>query len=239
MSAVIRSYADLEIPQRSTKPSLPITGFWKIYPKPDGNIYILDSSGIESIIGGGGINVPSPPPSGTSNVTKYFYGDLGTGGFKTGNTDQNVNGSVTPVTFYISSSLDYDIYIYGIVVIIKASAITNNRFGNITASSITNGWNLRLIEGGVTTYVASSIKTVGQALSTRPPGSGITNELIPSFDGNSDAQRIIYDIAHNKPDGLRLGRGNNDRFESIISDNFTSLIGMVVSIYGYQNYPSI
>ena len=228
----IGSGVGIELPELSTKPSNPSSGFWKIYPKSDGNLYLLDSNGVETIISGGGVTVPSAPPSGTSNSTVYLRGLLGSSGLDSGITNQNVDGSVTPSIFYVGSNNDYDYVIQKIRVIIADSQISNKKFGNI--DPLINGWDLKLTENSETNFIIQSGSTFGTSLIQ---SGGRYFETL-NYSGNSDAYG--FDIllnAEDKADGLRIGRGNMDKLESIVNDNLTTLELFQVYVFGYKNIP--
>lgn len=184
---------------------------------------------------------PAPIPEiGTANTLQYFQGVLGSTGLNSGNTNQSVNGATTPQSFYIESNTGYDIHIMQITTIIADTTVVHNDFGGV--SPLTVGWDLKLTESGVETFIINKAKTGGQALAQS--GFGTTfgdaatmNELI-NWTGGEDATIVTVPIRNFIPGGLRLGRGSTDKLESIINDDLTGLTEMYVYAYGYKHLPS-
>lgn len=222
----------IELHELSATPSIPSGNFWTIYPKSDGNLYLLDSSGVERIVGGGGVTVPSPPPPGTSNTTIYLRGLLGSSGLYAGATNQNVDGSITPQVFYVLANPNYDYIIQKIRVVIADDQVNNRRFGN--ENPLINGWDLKLTENGEESFIIQSGSTFGECILQ---SGGRYFEVI-NYSGNSDAYGFdILLSAEDKVDGLRIGSGNSDKLESIINDNLIGLEIFQVFVFGYKNIP--
>lgn len=179
------------------------------------------------------------PPVGTVNRLRYYNALLGSTGADSGIISMNVLGSlVAPLTFYIQASVDYDLYISKIVIIFADSAIVHNKFGNVTA--LTNGWTLNITESGKVTPIISNAKTGGQLLAQTPLesmyGATTTVNTLSNWTGTEDAATVILDIASIIPNGIRIGRGTNDKIEAIVADDLTGLTEFTVRILGYRHY---
>lgn len=226
----------ITLPEITETPTTPNSGFWKVYPKND-TIYIMDSNGVEYPIDSGGTYVPPPPPSGSINRVQYFCGILGSTGINSGSLNQAVDGSVTPQTFYIEANPNFDIHIKRIVSKIVDDPTSLNNFGGIPP--LQNGWNLKLTENDNVTFIAHEIKTFGEMLLS---SSGLEflfgdSAELANITGKNDSQICVFPVGKHIPGGIRIGRGNSDRIESIIQDDLTGLIDFTVSVYGYKNIP--
>jgi hypothetical protein len=148
--------------------------------------------------------------------------------------DANVNGSVTVQEFKISASVDYEIYISSLSIVIIDSSMTMNKFGGITA--LTNGVTLYVEEQGEKTYVFENIKTSGAlGIETKQPATNFY--LMNNWSGVSDAHVFFIDLTlDNPPYGLKLGIGTNDKCVLEVRDNLTGLDGMFVKVFGSRLY---
>lgn len=178
------------------------------------------------------------PEVGSENILQYLQGRLGSTGLNTGTLDQSVDGSVTPQVFLVESSPDYDIHIIQATIIIADSAVVHNEFGTIPP--LTNGWDLKLTEGGVETFIIEKAQTGGQVIVqsgfARPYGQGAASFELTNWTGSADAQTVSIPIGEFIPGGLRIGRGTTDKLESIVNDNLTGLTEFYVYIYGYKRF---
>ena len=234
----------IQLPEASTI-AVPPNGVWSIYPKTDG-WYIQDSNGNETklAIEGETIVPPIPPPA-TENKQQYFFGVLGSTGLNSGATNQSVDGSTTPQSFYIEASSNYDIYVNKIVAVITDTATTISKFGNIRANKIANGWDLKLTESGNVTMLADSVKSYGDGLAQSGGFSSIfgygnnVGEIQNINAAGNDTQILPFIMSNDifSYPALRIGRGNTDKLESIVNDDFTGLIDFKVYVYGFKNMP--
>jgi hypothetical protein len=149
----------------------------------------------------------------------------------------NIDGT-TPQTFYISSNLDYDLYITHVVAIIADTAIVHNKFGNVDA--LTNGWSLYVRESGVKTYLIEEAKTGGQVLAQSglmsPYGDLTSVNELANWTGTEDAQTITMPVTEFVPGGIRIGRGTQDRIVSLVQDDLQGLTEFTVRVLGYRHY---
>ena len=202
--------------------------------------YIKEAS-IGETIEGANMYPGYPPPSGTPNKVQYISGLLGSDGLNSGITNQAVNGSIIPQTFYINANSSYDIHILKICIEITGVSCSHSRFGSISEASIVNGWQLKLTENSNITYVANNLKTTGQMLvqfgANEVFGNSNTVNIIPNYSSNFDGVIIPVDFSRYIPYGLRIGRGNLDKLESIVRDNLTGIQSFRVGIFGFKNIP--
>lgn len=183
---------------------------------------------------------PDVPSIGTANRYRYLTGRLGTEGLNAGDVDQVVNGSVTPVEFYIESDPDYDIFVMFVLVMISDVGTNHSEWGNMGV--LPNGFDLIVKESGQETFLIEKAKTGGQLIEQSgfyfPYGNaGTMNELV-NWTGGADAQSALMPLREFVPGGLRLGRGTFDRITAVVNDNIT-VNEQWVRIYGYRHYPSV
>lgn len=218
-------------PEAATIPTPPL-GFWILWAKSDG-FYAKNDNGEEFFMAGC-CTTPPPPPSGTDNSVQVLLGYLGTTGLDAGTTNQNVDGSTTPVTFKVEANANYDIHITAISVFITDSVIANNKFGDVTGG-LTNGIDLKITEDGNTTYLYQGVKTIGELLASN---HNPKDNLIVAYESNNDALVVNFDFGNNyKPGGLRIGRGNTDKLEAVVNDDLTMIDNIKIKIFGYKNIP--
>jgi len=173
------------------------------------------------------------------NRYRYFTGFLGSTGFDSGTTNQNVNGTVTSQDFYGASSSDYDIYIMGIAILIADSAVAHNSFGNVAA--LGTGWDLFVCEEGEDTYIIEKAQTGGQVIAQAgfrvPYGNTATAWELTNWTANEDAQTIYVPIVEYLPSGFRIGRGSQNRIVSTVNDDLTGLTEFWQRVFGYRHFP--
>ena len=182
---------------------------------------------------------PVMPDLHSRSPLQYFTATLSSSGASSSGLNQNVNGSSTEVTYFLQAHMDYDIRVMGIVIILADSAVAHNNFGNVSA--LTNGWDLQVVEGGVTTKIIDEAKTGGQLIAQAgfggAYGDGATSFELTNWTGNEDAQTVVIPIHDYVPNGIRLGRRSTNRIESVVKDDLTGLTEFTVRIIGYKQFP--
>lgn len=176
--------------------------------------------------------------SGTPTRQQLFTGLLGSTGIDSGITNQNVNGSVTPQVFYLDSSEDYDIHVQEIQVLIAASTVRHQYFGDITA--LTNGVDIIHKQSSQDVFIINKAKTGGQVIAqsfNSPIAGGAESFELINWSATGDAQLVNIPIYRWFPSGLRIGRGTTDQLRSVVNDNLSSLEEYTVRIMGYKNVP--
>lgn len=183
---------------------------------------------------------PDVPRIGTLNCYRFYSALLGSTGADSGTTSQNVDGSVTPQEFYISSHSDYDIHIMAVIIVIVDNIVFHNRFGNVPA--LATGWDLLFTESGDATFLIEKAQTGGHVIVRAglcsPYGDAATTfELSDYTAGNDDATTAIFPACNYVPGGLRIGRGTKDKISSVVNDDLTGLVDFTVRVLGYGHYP--
>ena len=182
------------------------------------------------------------PVIGTPNRIRYYNQILGS----TGQTDHgsatgsmNVDGSITPVEFYVDANYDYDIHIMTIVILFADLSVSHNLFGKL--NPLINGWNLVAYEEGDTTHLVRDAKTGGEVIAqsglANPYGNTTTSWELTNWTAGSDAQTILIPVSDYIPDGIRIGRGSENKLVSVIADDLTDLDEFYVGVIGFRNYP--
>jgi hypothetical protein len=184
-------------------------------------------------------NYPDVNPPNTPNYYRYLTGLLGTTGLNSGTTDMNVDGSVTPVEFYMTSDAEYDIYVTDIIVSVIDGVVSHAKWGNV--AYLTNGFDLEIRESGAITKIYDGVKSVGECLEAfsimSPFGSGTDLNIITNYSGVDDAFLGVLQMDEVLPFGLRIGRGSTDILRARVNDDLTGLTGQYVRILGYRHYP--
>ncbi|MBF0214552.1 MAG: hypothetical protein HQM00_13490 [Magnetococcales bacterium] len=186
---------------------------------------------------------PPPPAVGSANRRRFLNGLLGTAGLDAGTTNLRVNGLTTNVDAYVEASPDYDIHIMGVSFFINDTAVVPNRFGNVTG--LTLGFDMFAQESGNETYLVRNVRTGGQLIAqtggTRAFGSGADVNVITNLTGTTDAQFAYLDLGEIlPPEGLRIGRGTQDRLVVRIRDNLSQISAsgeFSVRVFGFRKYP--
>ena len=157
---------------------------------------------------------------------QYFTDD----GTKSGSNNMAVNGSGTPVDFYISANPNYDIYIkYLSVEIGDSGSPALNKFGNLAA--LTNGvafyWDTQTepdyeLHEGIKTNkefirIASDTAGIGTGIDAYladVSGGGSEKSYLPNMD-----MKEVYGL----PWGLRLRGGTKDKIILRVRDDLSTL----------------
>lgn len=184
--------------------------------------------------------VPDVPAVGTDSRQRYFNDVLGSTGAGSGTTNMNVDGAATSQEFYIGSNANYDLHIMVIIIVIADSAVVHSSFGNVAA--LATGWDLCIEEAGETTALIDKAKTGGQVIAqagfAHAYGDGATSFELTNWTGTEDAQSIVIPIHRIMgPEGIRIGRGTDDRLVSVVNDTLTGLTEFTVRVLGFRRYP--
>ena|SRR4030067_1935368 len=177
------------------------------------------------------VSPPELPASGSLNTYNFYKSEF---------TAMNVNGSVTPVEWILGASVypSVDIIITHISILIADGSVSHGKFGAIAA--LTNGFDLRVVQEGVDTYLYQNIKTTGQMLIASgmfsPYGDGASAYIIPNFLGTSDGVIVRMDIKDFFPGiqgGIRLGRSSKNKIVATVKDNLSTLDDFKMTFFGY------
>jgi len=159
-------------------------------------------------------------------------------GSSTGDNDMIVNGSSTPVEFYISAHAEEDIYVKSFSIQISDAGAELEDFGAL--NELTNGvaWTWETQETG--SYVLhDGVKTnfdfIRLGLGTPAFGSG---DKVFKVDfkgkGTDDAFIPVIDMTQTfgMPYGMRLRKGTKDRIVFTVNDNLAGIEVFNIVAYG-------
>jgi hypothetical protein len=164
------------------------------------------------------------PPIDEKTFGIPFVQSITDDGLADGATDMRVDGSSTPVEFYINAIGDQDLYIKLIEITIADAGATLSKFGNLTA--LTNGCDMEWVTDDLgTTIIKSGMKSnwdfvklaKGQPAFGDAAGAFRAGNVVST----SEAYIPVVDMAYlfGSQWGLRLRKGTNDRIIIRINDD--------------------
>jgi len=156
-----------------------------------------------------------------------------------GATDMLVDGSVTPQSFYIESSSEYDRHILTVLFTIADGGATFNKFGNISA--LTNGCELfyedkELGDVALSNSLKSNFDFV-QMCNFQPTfGTGTAAFRASNVEGPSEAFIPSLNIAKEFGliYGVKLPAGSNKRIVFRINDDVSGIDRFDIKVLGYD-----
>lgn len=159
---------------------------------------------------------------------RQFFTDDGTAD---GAIDMRVDGSVTPVDFYIKASADFDIYIKTLSVRLGDPGARLNLFGAIAA--LTNGieFTHNTTDNGTLVLhdgIKDNLAFVRLGLSSPAIGGGTTAFRADTTGGGEDTYLPVIDFKEifGLPWGLRLRKNTKDTLKFTIRDDVTAVAGI-------------
>ena len=176
-------------------------------------------------------------PTDTENTTlkpfvKLFENSAGT-------TDMRVDGSTTPVDFYINSSPDGNRYIQTLSFTIADAGASLNEFGGITA--LTNGCDLIYQDSQVgDVIIATGLKSnfdFVQICNFNPSfGSGTASFLASNVVGASEAFVPVLDITDvfGMIYGLKIPRDTSKKLILRVNDDVTAIDRFDIKAFGFD-----
>lgn len=161
---------------------------------------------------------------------KLFRGFLTNGT----NKDLNVNGSVTPVNFSVTSVSGKVLYISQLRVVLKDTYLELDtqdfrRFGTATAGTtpLTNGLTLIAKQGGENTLLfAEPVKTIGQFLDYADDFTNLKNSV------GSQEDFLSFDFHFEQP--IVLPEAVTDKLVMTVQDDLTAVDEFRVLVRGWQ-----
>ncbi|MCH7759985.1 hypothetical protein IIA15_01070 [candidate division TA06 bacterium] len=175
-------------------------------------------------------------PVGSQSKFIFFSALLGTTGGNSGITNMAVNGSSTPVKFFIGADPDHDIFLQTIQIVISDGSLSHSKFGAISSLSV--GWDLEVTEAGITDFLIEKAQSNGEVITRSGMvdwfGNSTSVSIIPNFSGSDDALIVTIPAHLFVPGGIRLGRGIVNEIFATVNDNLTSLASMEVRVFGYR-----
>lgn len=155
-----------------------------------------------------------------------------------GSIDMNVDGSTTPVEFFVKAQNDADIWVKTIKILISDPGAALNEFGALPA--LTNGVDFRrfsrasgdrAIKAGIKTNLDLVRIGNGPAFGD---GTGAFKADISGSGADSYIIDIFLDQLFGFKDGVRLSKGTTESLSFRINDNLTGLTTFVADAYGRQ-----
>jgi hypothetical protein len=183
------------------------------------------------------------PPFGVQQNVRPFREFMTDDGTATGSSDMLVDGSVTPVPFFIQAPQDEDLYIIRLSFIIVDLNMVLGEFGNIGA--LTNGMRLFYTDERGEVTIADPLQTnfdfirLCSGLPSFGDGTGafIANNVV----GVSEGAIPILDLKDTFGFrwGLELRNGSRQKLELTIRDDITGIDAMNVIAYGFTRLPEM
>lgn len=177
------------------------------------------------------------PPFGVMQNVRPFREFLTDDGTPSGSSDMLVDGSVTPVDFFVEARQDIDLYITRVSFIVVDQNMSLNTFGNISA--LTNGLRLFYTDELGEVDIADSLQTnfdIVRLCSGLPSfGDGTTAFIANNVDFISEGIIPILDLKDTFGFrwGLEFRNGSLQRLVLRIRDDITGIDAMNVIIYGF------
>jgi len=170
----------------------------------------------------GVVNHLHPPLNDTIELRPFrqFFTDDGS---PTGSSDMRVNGSVTPVDFFIDAKADRDIYIKTFSFEIADAGAELNEFGNL--SELTNGCGFFWDTGDGRNIIHNGLKSNWDIvrLCGGNPAVGATTSSFRANNviGQAEGYIPFLDVVKifGVPWGLRLRKGSRDKIVLRVNDN--------------------
>ena len=191
----------------------------------------VEKSGAMSVV-----ERPFPPFDVKQNVRPFreFLTDDGT---PTGSSDMLVDGSVTPVDFFVEAPQDMDLYVTRISFIVVDQNMTLNQFGNIGA--LTNGMRLfytdELGEVDIADQLQTNFDYVRLCSGLPSFGDGTSAFIANNVDFISEGIIPVLDLKDTFGFrwGLEFRNGSTQRLVLRIRDDITGIDAMNVIVYGF------
>jgi len=181
------------------------------------------------------VSFPCPPLMRQKNeIFRQYFTDDGT---STGSNDMLVDGSGTPVIFWVSADEKNDRYITFVNIVIADEGAKLNKFGGIAA--LTNGCDFfyENIRGEIT--IADALKTnwdfMRMGLSQTPvPQIKVQKDI----EGKVDAYvSCVNFIQFMPPYGVKLDRATQQRLAIRVNDNVSTIDSFNAIAYGFDRIP--
>lgn len=177
------------------------------------------------------------PPFGVMQNVRPFRQFLTDDGTATGSEDMLVDGSVTPVDFFVEAPQNADLYVTRLSFIVVDQNASLNTFGNIAA--LTVGCRLFYTDELGEVVIAEALQTnfdivrLGSGLPSF--GDGTTAFIANNVDFISEGIIPVLDFKDTFGFrwGLELRNGSTQRLVLQIRDDITGIDAMDVIVYGF------
>lgn len=179
-------------------------------------------------------------PPHDEKVLSYPWGQWFTDdGTPSGGEDMTVDGSSTPVRYFIKAQEDRDIYIKSISVLISQQNARLNLFG--AQPALTNGVSFEYKNNDIGDVVLQDeIKTnldfIRLGIDTQGLGSGSTAYRADISGSSADSYLPVLDLqrTYGMPWGLRLRKGSEDFLAFFVRDDLSALTTFNIRAGGSQ-----
>lgn len=177
-----------------------------------------------------------PPIEEQKNIVFRQY--LTADGTPSGSEDMKVDGSVTPVEFWVPASQEGDRYISYVSFMLADAGATLNDFGSL-GGALANGCLFFYERLDRTVIIHEGIQTnfmlVRMCLIQPAFGSGVQSVRLPNVIGNSEAFVPVFPARGIMPPfGIKLDQGSRQRLVFRIRDNIAALDGFNAIAYGFD-----
>ena len=168
--------------------------------------------------------------------SKLFSQYLTNDGLSTGDEDMRVDGSVTPVEFWVTAHEDCDRYISVVNFVIADEGAKFSEFGHITA--LTNGCQFYYERDNEIVYIGNNLKTnwdfVRITLSMTPePEMKVQKDI----DGKVDAYVPCFNFSTMLPPfGIKLDKGSSQKLIVKVRDDIQAIDSFNAVAYGFDRF---
>jgi hypothetical protein len=181
------------------------------------------------------------PPQGEQLIAEPFRQYMTTDGTGAGSNDMTIDGSSSPVDFFVKASEDYDIYIKAISIIIgDGGSPALNKYGAL--SELTNGVQWCMFSQEVGLYelhdgIKTNLEFIRIGVDTGAIGSGVEAYLADVSGGGTEKSYIpTIDLQETfgLKYGVRLRKGTTDKLIFTVRDNLSGLTTHNAITYGIR-----
>ena len=156
-----------------------------------------------------------------------------------GSNDMRADGSVAPVEFLVSASVDTEIFVKTISIQISDAGANLNKFGNLTALANGVEFFYRSNETGLVSIqdeIKTNLDLIRIGASTAGIGTGTDAFKADISGGGSDTYLpfIDFSVTFGYPWGLRLRKNSKAVLGFKINDDITGLDVFNARVYGAQ-----
>ena len=182
------------------------------------------------------------PEFGATQLVIPFRQFLTDDGTSSGSNDMQVNGSSTPVEFWIPADTVNDRYITNVSFVLADAGAQLNNFGNI--ADLTNGcdFEYEMLDRTITIAdgLATSFDFVRLSLGQPSFGNGSSAFRATNVAGNSEGYIPFVNFQMLVPPyGLLLKAGTSERLILRVNDNTTGVDAFNAIAYGFERLPDV
>ena len=170
---------------------------------------------------------------------KIFRQYLTTNGEPDGTFDMRVDGSSTPIEFYVPAHPDNDRYISAVSFEIADGGAALNEFGAITA--LTNGCDFEYIRTSEIVVIQSGLKTnwnfIRMCRGFPAFGDAASAFRANNVSGSSEGFIPVFDfVSLLPPYGLKLDRGSSQKLILRVNDDVEGVDAFDAIAFGFERF---